>query len=370
MYQLFRPEFLKNYHIPLSSDAFSNLGKDNYEEHNREVLEATTYLFDTTIREFAMSLEMQEQNDSLVWELTELTHRSGINIRYLGVVRQAVTSEKIRRIIFNEMCARVAKNQLRYNPLLRCERMCSLLLISQSLSPTTTTTNVLDWHPIMIRREIMRQKANELKRQAALVDAEFRTIVIVFLNRVLDVSDGDFEDTTYQRHRQAAGAAASSSSSLQTRESWWVRELPEGLKAQFRDALTPEEQANLGLRRYLDTYTLFKRIQQLTGIKLTKRAMQELKEDPESFQIVLSDVKKISAKAKHMNIISLAEAQALSIRAMRSQSDKCADRLFRLAMLRFDTAIRATPDNTVRAEQLLSLAPPPLTLLVYGVAWL
>jgi hypothetical protein len=84
MYKLFRPEFIKNYMIPLSSDAFSGMGKHNHEEHNREVLEATTYLLDTTIYDFAQSLDQMSDLNNLVWELTELTHRSGINIRYLG----------------------------------------------------------------------------------------------------------------------------------------------------------------------------------------------------------------------------------------------------------------------------------------------
>jgi hypothetical protein len=180
----------------------------------------------------------------------------------------------------------------------------------------------------------MREKARGLKRQAAVVDAEFRAVVIVFLNRVLGVQDCDSDECATTN-----GAAS---------ECWWSTDLPLGLKAQFHDALTPDEQdSNFDLRQYIDTVTLFKRIQQLTGIKLTKRAMKELKQDPESFLIVLSDIKKIAAKAKHMNIISLAEGEALSIRAMRHTSERGADRLFRLAMTKFEMAIRATPDNKV-----------------------
>lgn len=41
------------------------------------------------------------------------------------------------------------------------------------------------------------------------------------------------------------------------------------------------------------TWLLFKRVQQLTGIKLTKRAQNELKNNPRSVKLVVADIKKV-----------------------------------------------------------------------------
>eukprot|EP01094_Clydonella_sp_ATCC50884_P018172 TRINITY_DN330_c1_g1_i1.p1 TRINITY_DN330_c1_g1~~TRINITY_DN330_c1_g1_i1.p1 ORF type:complete len:885 (-),score=219.35 TRINITY_DN330_c1_g1_i1:224-2608(-) len=93
-------------------------------------------------------------------------------------------------------------------------------------------------------------------------------------------------------------------------------------------------------------YQLFKRMQQLTGIKLTKRAMEELRLNPSTFRVVLPDIKKVTARVKHMNVVSVAEAKALSIHAMRSEIHHSGERLFNLAKSKFERAYRATPDNT------------------------
>ncbi len=60
-------------------------------------------------------------------------------------------------------------------------------------------------------------------------------------------------------------------------------------------------------------YELFKRIQQLTGIKLSRLSMRELEASPHTFRMVLSDVKKLSARVKGLNILALAEGNALTI---------------------------------------------------------
>ena len=115
LYKLFRPEFVKNYKIPLSSDAFSPFGYHNKQEHDQEVREATNYLFDTVIPDFAGHLPEIMNNVDVSRHLTELVHRAGINVRYLGKIRVLLQDDTISAIIFNEMCARVIKNRLRKN---------------------------------------------------------------------------------------------------------------------------------------------------------------------------------------------------------------------------------------------------------------
>jgi hypothetical protein len=63
LYRLLRPEFVKTYHKPLSSDAFSLFGgadnNANAEGHDKEVQEATNYLLESKIPAFAAWLDEQ-----------------------------------------------------------------------------------------------------------------------------------------------------------------------------------------------------------------------------------------------------------------------------------------------------------------------
>lgn len=58
LYQLLRPELVKKSPTPLSSDAYSKLGKDKHQtEHNNEVKEATKILETVVIPGFAAYLD-------------------------------------------------------------------------------------------------------------------------------------------------------------------------------------------------------------------------------------------------------------------------------------------------------------------------
>jgi len=304
LYKVFRPEFVKKYPIPLLSDAFSPFLKGDPKEHeyNMEVKEATNYLFETTIPNFARwlqeyypSLEI-EQNPGV---LTELIHREGINCRYLGMVRQHVSKSMIqlRNFLLMEMIARTIKNQLR-------EQM----------------------------RNLVRNKFDP-------VDDPFSTLVLEHFNKVL------------QWHNDSGV--------------FWTQ-MKQELEKYFKYSLDlTEKKTDFHLENCVDYYFLFRRIQHLTGIRLTRQVQNELKTNPRSVKLVIPDIKKVSVTVKRMNIISLAEGTALAIQAMdamdeMSESSSHHDRLFRLAMSKFEQAIRSTPDNTSMlcqyAQVLTSLA--------------
>lgn len=136
----------------------------------------------------------------------------------------------------------------------------------------------------------------------------------------------------------------------------------------FRNSLeASEKHVDFDLKHELHykqhcTWLLFKRIQQLTGIRLTKRAQNELKNNPRSVKLVVADIKKvihvqplnhctvvnifpqIGVSVKRMNIISLAEGNALAIQAMdaideATEFDSHHDRLFRLAMDKYENSL-------------------------------
>jgi hypothetical protein len=63
-YQHLRPEFLRRYPLPLSSDAFTGFGTYQRRVHDREVLDATLYLHNNVIPSFAAKLDKFFQTQS------------------------------------------------------------------------------------------------------------------------------------------------------------------------------------------------------------------------------------------------------------------------------------------------------------------
>jgi alpha-tubulin suppressor-like RCC1 family protein len=157
---LLRPELLQAHQVPLSSDAYSMWGFDEHEVHNAEVLAATrelvtviaprlvaSWLADATVGETASSataaatpaappsasllerdLHMPAPADPCTIpvhlpidgaDLVRELHRSGVNVRYIGLVRRLIGSRaderasRLRGLLLIEMISRVCKNYLR-----------------------------------------------------------------------------------------------------------------------------------------------------------------------------------------------------------------------------------------------------------------
>lgn len=80
------------------------------------------------------------------------------------------------------------------------------------------------------------------------------------------------------------------------------------LEKKFRGGLSQEEEEQdpLALKSKLDMAVLFRRLEELLGIRLTEQARAELEAYPESFEFVQSDVAEIYPKVRHMNIVEYA----------------------------------------------------------------
>jgi hypothetical protein len=111
LYNQLRPEFVKRYSKPLSSDAFSGFGKHDAKEHNFEIVEATKYLRDNVIRGFADKLLSGELVASSGSSIVDLMHQHGINTRYLGLLLNYCSDDsRLSGTIMTEMVARTLKN--------------------------------------------------------------------------------------------------------------------------------------------------------------------------------------------------------------------------------------------------------------------
>jgi tetratricopeptide (TPR) repeat protein len=170
-----------------------------------------------------------------------------------------------------------------------------------------------------------------MRRHATLDEHAFTNVVLSFFNTILGWD---------------------STSSV-----FWHFGLRDEVEQYFGEGVLDDIPENASMRDKVDMYLLFKRVQQLTGVKLTDQAMKELKQNPNSFYLVSPDIEKMSVRVKHMNITSLAEANSLAIEALNQLEEAIRltpglptphhERLFRLAMNKFEQAIRSTPDNLV-----------------------
>jgi hypothetical protein len=124
-----------SYGRPLSSDAFSAFGSTDSEIHNREIEEATLHMESVVVPKFSDWLEDNEPGTtSDDHSLSQLMHRNGINVRYLGVLYHLAKRSVVRKAIFREICVRVIKNTLRER--LRQVILPYLLLHLLSCSPS------------------------------------------------------------------------------------------------------------------------------------------------------------------------------------------------------------------------------------------
>lgn len=102
LYRLLRPELVKKFSKPLSSDAFSNIGIHDSALHNEEVKEAYEYLLNTVIHDCAKEVSSlcgsSSNTDQHFTDVVSCLHKYGINIRHLGHVRNSpeISEERAR----------------------------------------------------------------------------------------------------------------------------------------------------------------------------------------------------------------------------------------------------------------------------------
>ncbi|KYQ96645.1 hypothetical protein DLAC_03928 [Tieghemostelium lacteum] len=117
-FKLLRPEFFKNYDKALSSDAFTAWSNNDPDSDiwNQNLSEATLHLYNVIIPRAAVEFNSQwdsRQLDRERWDTELETHKYGINLRHLGRLRHLIDNSDLRKLILNEMVARVLKNKIK-----------------------------------------------------------------------------------------------------------------------------------------------------------------------------------------------------------------------------------------------------------------
>jgi hypothetical protein len=102
LYRLLRPEFVKEYPVPLSSDAFSSWGKIE-PENNQEIARATEALVREVIPQFISSGELSLAKDA---DVKEKLHKRGINLRYCALILSKCTQPASKQVLAIQIIAR------------------------------------------------------------------------------------------------------------------------------------------------------------------------------------------------------------------------------------------------------------------------
>ncbi|KAH3763191.1 Histidine kinase [Pelomyxa schiedti] len=315
LFRLLRPEFVKSFHTPLCSDAFSSFVQHHkHQKHNTEIVEATVFLKEVVIPRFAEELSMSvsqflSSGQSLYqFRLTEAMHRRGINMRFTDLVRMHATGTDCKTLLFVEMVARVIKNNIRAK---------------------------------------LRQVMERLKLP---LEEPYRRVIVDYMNLVL----GSSEESAEFWHPPPK------TESLRKFELWHIP-LKTELLRKFEFALTREEE-DQDLRTLLSNFSsvwmdgkvlLFQRIQKMTGLKFTKRVNEEFEQHPNQWLLRgdspmdISDLEEIGQHVKHMNIISYAQGYLFKHQGslLFATDPLAAQRFFSMSMAKFEESLDTDPSN-------------------------
>src|SRR3990167_2054175 len=335
-YCLLRPEFVRRYRIPLSSDAFSCWGKCNANIHDPEVRQATQFLYTTVIPEFAETLAKQESPN--VWEtvrLTELLHSSGINCRHLGRVRSALPAHcrNLHDLLATEMVARTLSALLRQ--LLRLEMKRTKIASQEpyktvvidfinALLNTTETNDTCTISSSFYPTEEVAMRENTFYNNIGLFPAA--------LGKTSENQGGSLSFTLNESLNRSINSSMSSnysdveldlkdvdSCSYLRNSQFWTRDIKKWMETKFTNALRPSELSlNLKGEKVINLYYLLIRLLEQSGCKLSKHALGEFKRNPAQFKVLNFDLRSVSARVKHLNVIDEAEGNLLYSEAKTS----------------------------------------------------
>lgn len=305
LYRLLRPEFVKKWKTPLSSDAFSKFGKDYVsKDHNREVFEATEELELNEVPAFANHLDQLRKNRdekkgrggifqerlSFVEELSQLVvdmRLRGINTRYLLLLLIHIKLDYNRKLITTELIARHIKNQV---------------------------------------REKWRELGNQISNSES--DLPYINIICDYFNSIFGCDSFEF----------------------------WNGLLKEIEKQQFplRDYSIYEALPN-SIKDNVELSSLFLRLEDLLGLQLSfdEFSLSSIDIDCKLMDVFknskpfkTSHIKAILPKIKHINRITFEEGTALSRLAMMTSNDDEAARLLQQACLKYKEALAIRPNDT------------------------
>ncbi|KAL6078670.1 Histidine kinase A, variant 2 [Balamuthia mandrillaris] len=299
LYRLFRPEFVKYYRppdakdkLPLCSDGFcawglpgsSSKDKAAFKLINDELREASRVLEQETLPALASAINndtsslwrkhgsnlrllrddcwdsknnrfLDSQQD--IKHLVVLLHREGLNVRYLGKLRELIREKKLRKLLLMEMIVRVSKNLLR-----------------------------------------------EQMRNAASPDPKvYHALTSSFYNALFRLSSSSSSSST--------SPSSSTISKAEAKLELWTELLPKGIQRRFdvdissdKSFLQPEK---------LDKRWMFNRLNKVSGIIWTKRSRKNFYQQQKKMMFFFKeeDVKELEVVVDRLHLVSFYDGYVL-----------------------------------------------------------
>lgn len=215
LFQLLRPELVQTNSVPLSSDALTGLGKSDPDRktHNDEVIAASKRVFEQIIPTFVQRLERERASDLRASkQLCDQLHSAGINIRHLGLLYSLIRPKY----------------------------------------PTVRKALLTEMAARIMKDDIKEKLRVTMQRVRVPSEEPYRLALLQYLNSVFVTSSSDY----------------------------WDIEFPVLLREKFSvpdtDPLFSSERSKQPILELLDKNDLITRFQQLSGVKLTRGAVDLL----------------------------------------------------------------------------------------------
>eukprot|EP01119_Soliformovum_irregulare_P018159 TRINITY_DN5508_c0_g1_i4.p1 TRINITY_DN5508_c0_g1~~TRINITY_DN5508_c0_g1_i4.p1 ORF type:complete len:1482 (-),score=512.19 TRINITY_DN5508_c0_g1_i4:32-3964(-) len=292
LYKLLRLEFVRNFAsngTPLSSDGFSRMGLHNYQEHCAEIQAAYDFLVNQFIPEVATNLD----ND-----------------------------DKVRSEFIQDIPKFLHKNGINCRHLGRIRNKCQNPRIKDI---------VLEECIARVCKVHLRSLLRKVSRETGVPsDEPFRAVVLQFFNIIIG------------QHSKS--------------EKYWKFYMKKELMEKFGLCLTEEEQSDdhvIPKQENFSYFSLFKRIFEATGVRVSPQCMKDLELSPENLEFVGPDVD-LEPTITHMNIIDYADGMSLYYEALERPITMSAtrDRLLNLAKDKLETSLASMANNLVALLQL------------------
>ncbi|PRP83340.1 hypothetical protein PROFUN_09321 [Planoprotostelium fungivorum] len=341
MFRLLRPEFVKNYPIPLCSDAHSRIidGTPHRDDLNRQIIRATDHLYETVIPAFASEFveivsdwrtrgDILGNYDKVIWHI----HKAGINARHIGRIHGGLltlTSHNIKMMgrpdfytCYDDanLCASYVESQWYQDSLSDCVALCRVEMICRTMKS-------------MLRAQL-RDKMKELR---VALEHPYQTLVINFLSN-------SFAKTTVS-------------------ELFWREHLIPAVSHKFGINLTQDNDASGVPQKFTETETLLgfskgttevirpktfllKRLLKMMGIKIKPHALSNFESRLQRTHVPIfegAEIKSLGAKVKHMSIINHARGYVNKLNNPRNVEDKTY--YLEKSLRCFDKALRTNPNN-------------------------
>ena len=326
-YRLLRLEWLKANGVPLSSDVFTSFQKDDpsKKSHNGEVIQATKKLLNQVVPSFAIMLENKYKiaNELDQLKLTQLMHQHGLNMRYLGYVRNQVVSKELRKKILSEIVARVIKHVLRERLRSRMRSESGMIAEKSCVDVVVDTFNM-----------VLLDGAFSLSSNQGNKEKEASSSSRSYYEQYM----GDYEDSIdceelkdFKREEKE-----------EMQPFWRSNLLKEMIEDSFPSSLSDNEKESFDLKGSVDMSYLFSRIQHQNGIVLEDSARKQLENETASFEFVHTDVVMLKPRVKHLGLMYSAQAKALLLRAQLTKGNQNAKkRLLEMARQKYEAVASA-----------------------------